>query len=183
MEAKSFFGSLFDYSFNSFITPRIIKVLYVLATILVALWTLVFVLIAFKASSGLGIVTLLIFGPIFFVLGMIYARVFLELLIVFFRIHGDVHEINQRGGGGNGSSPAFAAPPAAPAVPPVAAPREPVVTAASSAPSSDATPAFLSSTSPATAAVAPADTRFCANCGAEHGPGKGFCTGCGAPLA
>jgi hypothetical protein len=180
METKSFFGSLFDYSFSSFITPRIIKVLYVLATILIALWTLVFVLIAFKASSGLGIVTLLIFGPIFFVLGMIYARVFLELLIVFFRIHGDVHEINRRGRGADGPSPAFAAPPA---VPPVAAPREPVFTAAASAPSSDATPAFLSSTSPATAAVASADARFCANCGAEHGPGKGFCTGCGAPLA
>jgi hypothetical protein len=180
MEAKSFFGSLFDYSFSSFITPRIIKVLYVLATILVALWTLVFVLLAFKASSGLGIVMLLIFGPIFFVLGMIYARVFLELLIVFFRIHGDVHDINQRGGGANGSSPAFAAPPA---VAPVAAPREPVVTAAASAPSSDEASAFLSSTSPASAAVAPVEARFCANCGAEHASGKGFCTGCGQPLA
>jgi Domain of unknown function (DUF4282) len=182
MEAKSFFGSLFDYSFSSFITPRIIKVLYVLATILIVLWTLAFVLIAFKASSGLGIVTLLIFGPIFFVLGMIYARVLLELLIVFFRIHGDVHEINRRGGGANGT-PALAAPPAAPAVPPVAALREPAVTAAASAPSSDAAPAFPSSTSPAAAAVAPMEARFCGNCGAEHGPGKGFCTGCGEPLA
>ena len=33
MEAKGFFSSLFDYSFSSFITPRIIRVLYMLATI------------------------------------------------------------------------------------------------------------------------------------------------------
>ena len=37
---KGFFGSLFDYSFSSFVTPRIIKILYVLATILISLWTL-----------------------------------------------------------------------------------------------------------------------------------------------
>ena len=40
MEAKGFFSSLFDYSFSSFITPKIIKVLYVLLTIAVSLWTL-----------------------------------------------------------------------------------------------------------------------------------------------
>ena len=62
MRAKGFFGSLFDYSFSSYITPRIIRVLYVLATVLVALWTLVIILAAFNASSALGILALLIGG-------------------------------------------------------------------------------------------------------------------------
>ena len=67
MRAKGFFASLFDYSFSSYITPRIIRVLYVLATVLVALWTLVIILLAFKASSTLGILALLIGGPIYFI--------------------------------------------------------------------------------------------------------------------
>src|SRR2546421_8207728 len=101
MQAKGFFGSLFDYSFSSFITPRIIKVLYVLMTISVSLWTLAVILVAFKASSALGIFVLLIGAPLFFVIMMIYARVGLELLMAFFNIHGDVAEINRRGGGGS----------------------------------------------------------------------------------
>ena len=81
MQARGFFGSLFDYSFSSYITPRIIKVLYVVATVLVALWTLLFVLLAFRASSTLGILVLLIGGPIYFVLMMIWARVLLEFFL------------------------------------------------------------------------------------------------------
>lgn len=94
METKGFFTSLFDYSFSSFITPRIIKVLYVLTTLVLALWTLADIFIAFRLSSGLGILAL-VFGPLVFVLSMIYARVVLELLIVFFRMHEDVQEINE----------------------------------------------------------------------------------------
>ena len=52
MEAKSFFSSLFDYSFSSFITPRIIKVLYVLATIGISLWTLFLIVAAFNVSAA-----------------------------------------------------------------------------------------------------------------------------------
>ena len=66
MESKSFFGSLFDYSFSSFVTPRIIKVLYVLATILISLWTLLLVVAAFNVSDGTGGAMLLIGGPLFF---------------------------------------------------------------------------------------------------------------------
>ena len=51
--AKRVHGPLFDYSFSSFVTPRIIKVLYVLATILISLWTLVLVLAAFNVSERL----------------------------------------------------------------------------------------------------------------------------------
>ena len=95
MQAKGFFSSLFDYSFSSFITPRLIKVLYVLMTISVALWTLLVILVAFKASAALGILALVIVAPIFFVITMIYVRVGLELIMAFFHIHGDVEEINR----------------------------------------------------------------------------------------
>jgi uncharacterized protein DUF4282 len=159
MQARGFFASLFDYSFSSYITPRIIKVLYVLATVLVALWTLVIILIAFNASSTLGILTLLIVGPIYFVLAMIYTRVLLELLSAFFRIHDDVQEINQRGGGGN----------------PVASPPPPPPTQ----PPSEAAPFVERSSESEPATAPPPPARFCENCGAERRPGKAFCTACG----
>jgi hypothetical protein len=200
MQAKGFFGSLFDYSFSSFITSRIIKVLYVLTTIVVALWTLAIILVAFKASSTLGILALLIGGPIFFLIAMIYARVGLELLIVIFRIHENVHEINQRAGGASGTPVAPVPPPTPPptepgpahadaaenAVPPAGSPPEaglgPAVTATATEPTSDAAPVTVSSSAPEPAATPPPVARFCDNCGAERSPGKRFCTGCGEPL-
>jgi hypothetical protein len=158
MQAKGFFASLFDYSFSAFITPKIIKLLYVLSTIVVALWTLVVILWAFRQSTGFGIVTLAILGPIFFVITMIYVRVWLELLIVFFRIQGDVNEINVRGGGDAGTTAA-----------PVSPAPEPAPASAGSA--------LIE------APVTPApEARFCASCGAEQTPGKRFCTACGGAV-
>lgn len=173
MQAKGFFSSLFDYSFSSFITPRLIKVLYVLMTISVALWTLLVILVAFKASAALGILALVIGGPIFFVITMIYVRVGLELIMAFFHIHGDVEEINRRGGGTGDSRMAFAAPGPGPAP----------VPAGTTEPTSEGAPADASSSSPEPAAVAPpTEARFCDNCGTERTPGKRFCTSCGEPL-
>jgi hypothetical protein len=165
MQARSFFGSLFDYSFSSFITPRIIKVLYILMTILVALWTLAFVLFAFKASTAFGILTLIILGPLFFVLGMIYVRVGLEVIMAFFNIHGDVSDINRRGGGSSpGWSPVGPTPEPAPATA-----GGPTLTATAPDP-------------PVPPSPPPAAASACANCGAAREPGKRFCTSCGQPF-
>lgn len=182
MQAKGFFAALFDYSFTSFVTPRIIKVLYVLATVLISLWTLLLVLAAFNFSSGAGAVMLLIGGPLFFVLSMIYARVFLELVIVFFRINGNVKEIrDDLVGGASQPAPLPETPPvAASVIAPVgsspAIEQEPVVSATAVESSSEA----ASSPPPEpTSEPTPADVRFCENCGAERSPGAAFCTSCG----
>jgi hypothetical protein len=176
MQAKGFFSSLFDYSFSSFITARIIKVLYVLMTIAVTLWTLLVVLLAFRVSSTVGILALLIGGPIFFVITMIYIRVGLELIMVFFRIHGDVAEINRRGGGDANGNPVVPIPAPAP-VAPSPAPVGPVAATFSAA------PAVMSSSAPEPASEPPTPAgRFCDNCGAARSPGKRFCTSCGEPL-
>ena len=122
MQAKSFFGSLFDYSFSSFITPRIIKILYVLATIVISLWTLFLIVAAFNVSDGAGGGMLLIGGPLFFLFSMIYARVFLELVIAFFRINGNVQEIrDERIGGAPQPAPSLGP---SPEDAPVVAPAE-----------------------------------------------------------
>ena len=82
VEGGSFFKRLFDISLTTFITPSIIKLLYVLAIIGVSLATLAFLAGGF-ASIGPFV---LILAPIFWLVGVIYWRVVLELVIVLFRI-------------------------------------------------------------------------------------------------
>jgi hypothetical protein len=168
MHAKGFFASLFDYSFSAFITSRVIRVLYILTTIILALWTLVFVLAAFRSSTGLGIAALLVGGPLFFVFTMIYARVVLELIMVIFRIHEDVDDINRRGAGAVTPEPEVDHDPSS------AVTAEPPAAAAS---------ATLSSPAPEAAPEPRAVTRFCENCGAERKLDKRFCVACGTAFA
>jgi hypothetical protein len=92
MEGKSFFGSLFDFSFSSFITPKIIKILFVIGLILTAIFTLFLIIFAFIGSIASGVVVL-IFSPVIFLLYVLAVRIYLELLIVIFRIQGDIAKI------------------------------------------------------------------------------------------
>lgn len=91
---------LFDTSFTEFITTRFIKFLFVLGLILAAIGSLTFVVGGFQSSVGSGILCLII-APFLFVLYAIMIRIWLELIIVIFRI-----EENTR--------PAVAEPPAPP---------------------------------------------------------------------
>ena len=179
---RSFFSSLFDYSFSSFVTPRIIRILYVLATILISLWTLALVLAGFNISSGAGLVMLVVVGPLLFLISMIYARVGLELIIVFFRINGNVQEIrDERTGGAPQPAPAPEPPPVtAPVLAPAASAEtedEPAVAATAIGPGPQvATPTDTAATAED---PLPSDVRYCENCGAERRPGGKFCTSCG----
>ena len=83
---KSFFGALFDVSFSSLITTRVIKVIYILSMILIGLTALVFVFAAFTDSVAAGLVTLLVFAPLAALVYLIYTRVILEVIICLFRI-------------------------------------------------------------------------------------------------
>ncbi|MDQ3757697.1 MAG: DUF4282 domain-containing protein [Actinomycetota bacterium] len=97
---KGFFASLFDFSFSSLITPKIIRVVYVLITIAVGLFSLS-ILFSFAASDDGNAVLGLILAPLAFLLYMIFARIYLEIVIVVFRMGEDVRRIadNQAGGG------------------------------------------------------------------------------------
>ena len=107
MPDKGFFGSLFDLTFASFITTKIIKVLYVLAIIIAGLIALAYVIFAFAADPVLGLLTLVILAPLGFLLYVIYTRVFLELIMVIFRIMETNTELVQlqRGAAGGGPPP------------------------------------------------------------------------------
>jgi hypothetical protein len=88
---------LFDLSFTNFITPKLIKVLFVISIVLAGLGALAVVGSAFMSSAIAGIFALLIVAPILFLFYVIYARVMMEVLIVIFRGSEHLAEIAKQG--------------------------------------------------------------------------------------
>jgi hypothetical protein len=96
-DSKGFLGALFDFGFTSFVTPRVIKVLYVLIMIGTVASALVFTTMAFKVSATFGFVTLFIGDPLFIVIVMAIYRIILEFFVVAFRMAEDVRALRERG--------------------------------------------------------------------------------------
>jgi hypothetical protein len=96
---KGFVGSLFDFSFNSYVTPKVIKGLYVLA----ALWTIfvaVFLLLIgvhFGGANAGTIIFCLVSVVIFILLSLGSVRVFLELFMALHRINENIQALRDRG--------------------------------------------------------------------------------------
>ena len=92
-ERKGFFGALFDFGFNHFVTPSIIKVLYVLGFVVISL---VYVVIAFSTSVPLGFGALLLgwIIPLFY---LAFWRVMLEFFLAVVRMSEDIHHSPSRG--------------------------------------------------------------------------------------
>ncbi len=86
MDPKGFFASLFDFSFSSFVTTKIIKVLYILAIIGAGIGALFVLFTGFASGRFFGVLFSFVLAPLYFVLGVILARVWLEIVIVLFRI-------------------------------------------------------------------------------------------------
>ena len=85
-EQKNFIGSIFDFSFSSFITTKLIKFLYGASMVLSAIIAVILIFIGFSYSAALGIITLFIIAPIIFFVSIVIARVELEIIIVLFTI-------------------------------------------------------------------------------------------------
>jgi hypothetical protein len=95
---KGFFASLFDISFSSLITTRIIKILYVIILVVIGLFSL-FAIIAGLSQGGGNAVATIIFVPIAALLYTIFARVYLEIIIVLFKIGENTGEMVRLAGG------------------------------------------------------------------------------------
>ncbi len=93
--SMGFLQALFDLSFSDFITKRIIKLLYVLGIVLAGLMALV-VLVAGLLQGGAGFASFII-APLLFILWVISLRVWLELVMVAFRIADNTDVIAKRG--------------------------------------------------------------------------------------
>lgn len=114
---KGFFGSLFDVSFDSLVTTKIVKVVYVLYMVAIALLALGFIVSAFAASTVSGVLVLLIGAPLGSLIYLIFARVFLEAIIALFRIMENTQQLVAQGLPGSSPAGPTLATPAAPAPP------------------------------------------------------------------
>lgn len=96
---KNFFAELFDLSFSSFVTPKVVKVLYVLSIIGIGIWFLFAIYQAFAYSQGFGqTLLMLVLAPIGACLFLILARIYMELILVMFRIVEKVTKIADKEG-------------------------------------------------------------------------------------
>ena len=86
LKKGGFLQPLFDFSFNHFFTPKIIKLLYGLSIFSAGLIAVLFIIFGFSASPGFGIFALLIGAPLIFLLAVICSRIYLELMVAIFRI-------------------------------------------------------------------------------------------------
>jgi hypothetical protein len=96
-DTRGFLGALFDFSFTSFVTTRIIKVLYVLILVLAVITALVYTVVAFRVSGTFGFLTLIIGDPLFIIIVMAFWRLVLESFVVVFRIAEDIRALRERG--------------------------------------------------------------------------------------
>ena len=88
--------ALFDFSFNEFLTAKLVRFLYILSVILIAIAYLATIVTAFTQSFGQGLLTLIV-GAIVALLTLAYVRVLLELIMVLFRIYENTRIMAGRG--------------------------------------------------------------------------------------
>lgn len=94
--AGGFFAALFDFNFTSFVTPKIVKIVYVLAVVALTLTYLFFVIGGFVQNVGLGLLVLIVGAVAFFVYLALF-RMTLEFYYALIRMSEDIHQRLPRG--------------------------------------------------------------------------------------
>jgi hypothetical protein len=95
-EVQGLLSSLFDLSFTTFITSKLIKVLYAMAIAFAALVATALLVSGFSQGALVGLLMLVV-APVVFLATVIYARVLLEIMIVVFRMAEHLAEIARQG--------------------------------------------------------------------------------------
>jgi hypothetical protein len=92
----NFVRSLYDFSFTTFITTRIVRVLYIIVTVVYSLFAVIS-FITLITRGGFYIAVAIVAVPIAYVLYLAFARVILEVIAVVFRIAEYTQEIRDQG--------------------------------------------------------------------------------------
>lgn len=95
MEEKGFIGTMFDFSFSQFVTTKVIKFLLVIAMILAAIIAISIIVSGFAAAWWKGLIALIL-SPVIYLLIMLGFRIYLELIIVIFRIAENLVSIREK---------------------------------------------------------------------------------------
>lgn len=86
MGERSFFSLVFDMSFTRFVTPSIVRIVFVLAIVVSGLAALGFVATFSAGEFSLAIFPLLLVAALIFFVNVIVSRVALEAVVALFRI-------------------------------------------------------------------------------------------------
>jgi len=105
-EAKGLLRSLFDFQFTSLITTKIIRFVYALIVILLSLGALGVFISSLARGGFIGVFFALIIVPLGYLVYLILIRIWMEILIVVFRLGDDVRAIRQSGLGRGPDYPA-----------------------------------------------------------------------------
>jgi hypothetical protein len=89
-DAAGFLRALFDFSFSTFITPKVVRFVYILATGLLVVAWLAWLAAAFAVSAGYGFLVLVI-GPIVMLVYLALIRMTLEFYLAITRMSEDIH--------------------------------------------------------------------------------------------
>ena len=95
-ESPSFFGALFDFGFNSFATPVVIKVLYILGLVGIGLGYVAVVISGVRRLTADGARSALIGGAVVALFYVIFFRVFLEFYYAVVRMSEDIRAMRNR---------------------------------------------------------------------------------------
>ncbi len=90
--SQGFLKALFDFKFSTLVTTKVVRVLYIIITILYSLGAIaLFIELISKGGSDVAVAIIVV--PLGYLLYLTFARIVLELIIVVFRIGEDVRII------------------------------------------------------------------------------------------
>jgi len=94
-DPKGVFAALFDFSVSSFITIKLVKFIFILNLVGIAIGMLCIIGMGFANGflAGLGAIVV---APIFGLLATMLVRVWMEMIIVTFRIADDVSKVARK---------------------------------------------------------------------------------------
>ncbi len=92
-QGKGFFAALLDMSFSEMVTPKIIRIIYIIGLIGIALGALGGIVTSLATAGTAGLISV-IAAPIGAIIGVIFLRVYMELIILLFNIYDQLKSIN-----------------------------------------------------------------------------------------
>ncbi|HNQ98491.1 MAG TPA: DUF4282 domain-containing protein [Trueperaceae bacterium] len=103
MDTQSFFSKLFDMSFSQYVTPSIIRIVFVLSIVLSGIVAIGIFTTASSTFGAGGAILGLVLAVLGFILYIVLARMGLEVVIALFRIAENTRVIADNARRSNGS--------------------------------------------------------------------------------
>lgn len=91
-QQSGFFESLMDTRFDNLITPKLVRFLYIVGMVVLVIGAIAWIIAGFANSAGTGIL-FLILAPLGALVYLIVLRLYLELVVVAFKIREAADQI------------------------------------------------------------------------------------------